>query len=91
MKWVRQRCRAWQGGRDRVDEAVVCVRAGQPHTGQAARDETTHEGEPGSAVLGRDDVEAERLAEAIAVDADGVHDADVDRAAALAALHDQRV
>jgi hypothetical protein len=47
--------------------------------------------EPGGAVLGGDDVEAERLAEALAVDADGVADADVDGSAALAALDDQRV
>ena len=67
------------------------VRADQLDAGEAARDQAAQEGEPGGAVLGGDDVEAERLAEAVAVDADRVHDADVDRAAALAALDDQRV
>ena len=93
MKWVRQRCQAAPGQRrgDRVDEAGVRVRADQLHAGEAARDQAAHEREPGGAVLGGDDVEAERLAEAVPVDADRVHDADVDRAAALAALDHQRV
>jgi hypothetical protein len=83
--------RAGQRRRDRVDEAGVRVRADQADTAEAAGDERAQEGEPGRAVLARDDVEAERLAQAVAVDADRVHDADVDRAAALAALHDERV
>lgn len=57
----------------------------------AASDERAQEGEPGGSVLVGDDVEAERLAEAVSVDTDGVHDADVDRPAALAALDHQRV
>jgi hypothetical protein len=55
------------------------------------RCQAAHEGEPSGAVLGGNHVEAERLAEAVPVDADGVHDADVDGAAALAALDHQRV
>jgi hypothetical protein len=49
------------------------------------------EGEPGGTVLAGDDVEAERLAEAVPVDRDRVHDAGVDGAAALAALDLERV
>src|SRR5205823_4743423 len=60
---------------------------GTPH----ACDQATDERQPGGVVLGRDDIKAERLAEALGVDADRVHDADVDGAAALAALHHQRV
>ena len=41
-------------------------------------------------VLGGDDVEPERLAESVPVDRDRVHDADVGRAAALAALDLER-
>ena len=48
------------------------VRADQLDTGETASDQATDVGEPGSAVLGGDDVEAERLAEAVLVDADGV-------------------
>src|SRR5439155_21694064 len=83
--------RSSERGRDRVDQSGVRVRTDQLHTGEAARDQTTDVGEPGGAVLGGDDVEAKRLAEAVPVDADGVHDADVDRAAALAALDLERV
>src|SRR5439155_15011294 len=46
---------------------------------------------PGGAVLAGDDVETERLTDAVPVDADRVDDADVDGPAALAALDDQRV
>src|SRR5205814_5106608 len=63
---------------DRVDEARVRVRGDQAYTGEAAREERAQEGEPAGAVLGGDDDEAERLAEAVPVDADRVHDADVD-------------
>ena len=81
MKCVRQRCQAGAGQRrsDRVDEAGVRVRGDELDAGEAARDQAAQEGEPGGAVLGGDDVEAEPLAEAVAVDADRVHDADVDR------------
>src|SRR2546430_17305968 len=58
---------------------------------EAARNERGEEGKPGGAVLAGDDVETERLAEAVPVDADGVDDADVDRPAALPALDDQRI
>ena len=58
--------RPGQRGRDRVDEAGVRVRADQLDAGEAARDQAADEGEPGGAVLGGDDVEAERLAEAVA-------------------------
>src|SRR3989442_8794404 len=74
-------------GRDRVDETGMRVRADRAHAGEAARDQTADEREPGGPVLGGDDVEAERFAECVPVDADGVHDADVDRAATLPALH----
>jgi hypothetical protein len=67
------------------------VRADQTDAAEAARDQTADEREPGRSVLGRDDIEAERLAEAILVDADRVHDADVDRAATLPALDHERV
>ena len=67
------------------------VRADQLDAGETARDQAADEREPGCPVLGGDDVEAERLAEAVAVDADGVHDADVDDPAALPALDHQRV
>lgn len=59
--------------------------------GEAAGNEAAQEGRPGSAVLGGNDIEPERFAVALAVDRDGVHDAGVDRPAALAALHDQRI
>jgi hypothetical protein len=42
---------ARQRGCDRVDQAGVRVRADQLHAGQAARDQATHEGESGGAVL----------------------------------------
>jgi hypothetical protein len=80
-----------QRGRDRVDEAGMRVRADQPHAGEAARDQTADERQPGGAVLGGDDVEAERFAEAVPVDADRVHDADVDRPPTLPALDHQRI
>jgi hypothetical protein len=57
----------------------------------ATGDERAPEEEPGGAVLAGDEVEAERLAEALAVDGDGVDDAGVDRPAALAALDLERV
>jgi hypothetical protein len=82
---------ARQGGGDRVDETGVRVRGQQADAAEAARDQRAQQRQPGGAVLGRDDVEAERLAEAVPVDADRVHDADVDRVPALAALHHQRV
>jgi hypothetical protein len=67
------------------------VRADQPHACEPTSDQAAQEGEPGGAVLGGNDVEAERPAEAVPVDADRVHNADVDRAAALPALDHQRV
>jgi hypothetical protein len=82
---------AGQGGGDRVHEARVGVRGHEAHALKAASDETPEEGEPGGAVLLRDDIEAERLAVAVTIDSDRVHDADVDGPAALAALHDQGV
>ena len=68
MKCVRQRCQAGSGQRrrDRVDEARVRVRGDELDAGEAAGDQAAQEGEPGGAVLGGDDVEAERLAEAVA-------------------------
>jgi hypothetical protein len=67
------------------------VARGQTDTAEAAGHQRAQEGEPGGAILGGDDVEAERLAEAVPVDADRVHDADVDRASALPALDLERV
>src|SRR4029079_19269840 len=67
------------------------VRADQLDSAEAASEQRAQEGEPGGAVLRGDDVEAERFAEAVAVDANGVHDADVDRPSALAPLDDQGV
>jgi hypothetical protein len=83
--------RTRQRGSDRVDQAGVGIRGDEPHAGEAAGDERAQEGEPGGAVLPRDDVEAERLAEAVSIDGDRVHDAGVDRPAALAALDLERV
>src|SRR5581483_12497169 len=77
---------AWECRRDRVDETGVRVRGDQPDAAEAARDQAAEEGEPAGAVLAGDHVEAERFPEAVLVDANGVDDADVDRAAALAAL-----
>src|ERR671935_81077 len=48
-------------------------------------------GGPGSTVLRGDHVESARLAEAVAVDGDRVHDAGIDGPAALAALNLERV
>ena len=59
--------------------------------GEPAGDEASEEGEPGGAVLGSDDVEAERLAEAVGVDGDRVDDAGIHRATSLAALDVERV
>src|SRR5512144_1260917 len=67
------------------------VRGRQADAAQAAGDQGAQEGQPGGAVLGSDDVQAERLAEAVAVDTNRVHYADVDGAAAFAALDHQRV
>ena len=67
------------------------VAGDQADAGETASDERAQEGEPAGAVLAGDDVEAERFAEAVPIDADGVHDADVDRAAALPALDLERV
>ena len=67
------------------------VRADELDAGESARDQSAHVGEPGGAVLPGDDVEAERFAEAVPVDADGVHDTGVDRPAALTALDLKRV
>ena len=82
---------AGKRGRDRVDETGVRVRGDQPDAGEAACDQAPEEGEPGGAVLLGDDVEPERLAVAVPVDGDRVHDARVDGASALAALDDERV
>jgi hypothetical protein len=83
---------AGQRCRDRVDEpGVVRVRGDEAYAAEATGDERAQGGEPGGAVLGGDDLEAERLAEAVAVDGDRVHDAGVDRPAALAALDLERV
>ena len=82
---------ARERGGDRVDQAGVRVGADQLHAGEAARDQAAHEREPSGPVLGGDHIEPERLAEAVPVDPDRVDDADVDRAAALTALHHQRV
>jgi hypothetical protein len=93
VKWVRQRCQAAPGS----VAAIASTRPGwasevtRRDAGEATCDETAQEGEPTGAVLGGDDVEAERLAEPLAADGDRVHDADVDRAAALAALDLERV
>ena len=67
------------------------VRADQADTGEAARDQTADEREPGGAVFARDDVEAQRFSEAVTVDADRVHDAGVDRPPTLPALDHQRI
>jgi len=83
--------RSGQGGLNRVDEAGVRVRGHELDAGEAAGDERAQEGEPGRPVLLRDDVQAERLAVALGVDGDGVHDAGVDRAAALTALDHERI
>src|SRR5712691_2008847 len=77
--------------RDRVDEAGVGVRGDEEDAGEAARDEPPEEGEPTGAILLGDDLEAERLPVAVAVDADRVDDADVDRLPALAAADDEGV
>ena len=67
MKWVRQRCQAAPGS----VAAIASTRPGcaseltELDAGEAAGDEAAQEGEPGGAVLGGDDVEAERLAEAL--------------------------
>jgi len=83
--------RARQRRSDRVDETGMRVRADQLDADEAARDQAADVGQPGGAVLADDDVETERLAEAVPVDTDGVHDAGVARAATLAALDQQRV
>ena len=90
---VRQRCQAAprQCGGDRVGEPRVRIRGDEADAVEAAGDERAQDGKPSRPVLSGYDVEAERLAEAVTVDADRVHDADVDRAAALAALDHQRV
>ena len=80
-----------QRGRDRVDEPGVSIRGDELDAGETAGDERAQEGEPGGAILGGDDVEPERLPEAVAVDGDRVHDAGVDRPAALPALDLERV
>src|SRR4051794_10688836 len=93
MKWVRQRRQAAPGS---VAE-IASTRPGcaseltslTPARPRATRPRTN--ANPSGAVLGGDDVEPERLAEAVAVDANRVHDADVDRAAALAALDLKRI
>src|SRR5712691_11959694 len=58
-------CGAGKRRRDRVDEAGVRVARDELDAGEAAGDETAQEGEPGRPVLAGDDVEAERLAEAV--------------------------
>jgi hypothetical protein len=67
------------------------VAGDQADAAEAAGDERAQKREPGGAVLAGDDVQAERLAEAVTVDADRMHDADADRAPALAALDNQRI
>ena len=51
--------RARQRRGDRVDEPGVGVGGDQLHAGQAARDQAAQERQPGGAVLGGDDVQAE--------------------------------
>ena len=93
MKCVRQRCPLAPGNvvAIRVDEPGVRIRAHELDAGEPAGDERAQEREPGRAILAGDDVEPERLAEALLVDRDRVHDAVVDRATALAALDHERV
>jgi hypothetical protein len=81
-KCVRQRCQAAPG---RL-AAIASTRPGwasEVTRRTPVRPRATSERRKASqagAVLARDDVEAERLAEAVAVDRDRVHDADGDRA-----------
>src|SRR5262249_1082089 len=93
MKWVRHRCQAAPGSGAAIasTKAGMGIRGRQPDGVEAARYERAEEGEPGGAVLGGHDVEPERLAEAVLVDADRVNDADVDRPPTFAALDHQRV
>ncbi len=67
------------------------VRGQQANAAEAPRDQAAQEGKPGGAVLLGDDVQAERLAVAVLVGANGVHTADVDGPTALAALDHQRI
>jgi hypothetical protein len=83
--------RTRQRGCDRIDEPGVGVRGHQEDAAEAPRDQAAQEGKPGGAVVLGDDVQAERLAEAVPVDGNGVDDAGVDGAAARAALDDERV
>jgi len=93
MKCVRQRCQAAPG---RVAEIAStrpgCASEMSTTANRKRRARPSRGQRPAKRpLLGGDDVKAERLAEAVPVDADRVHDADVDRAAALAALDHQRV
>jgi hypothetical protein len=67
------------------------IRGQQADAGEAAGDQAAQEGEPGGAVLAGDDIEAERLTEAVSIAGDGLHDAGVDRSTALAALDLERI
>src|SRR5262249_49158221 len=82
---------ARQAGGDRVDEARVRVARDELDAGEAAGDEAPQEGEPGGALLAGDHVEAERLAEAVPVHGDRVHDTRIHGPTALAALDLERV
>ena len=53
--------RAGQGGGDRVPQPGMGVRGHHPDAGQAAGDQAAQKSQPPGAVLGGDDVDAERL------------------------------
>jgi hypothetical protein len=76
---------------DRVAQARVSVGDDELHALEPARSQPAQEGQPPGAVLGGDDVEAQDLAAAIVVHADGDEARDVHDAAALAALQNERV
>ena len=84
---------AGQGRADRLDQAAVRVGGDQRDPGQATGDQVAEERQPAGAVLGAADLQATPADLPVAV---GVHPGreqrvDVDRAAALADLEDQRV
>jgi hypothetical protein len=74
-----------------ASRALVARPRCRADAGEATGDQAPEEGEPGGAVLRGDDVEPERLAEALSVDGDRVHDAGIDGPPALAALDLERI
>ena len=76
MAIAREAAPGGRGSIDRIDEPGVGVARDETDAGEPSGDEAAQEGGRGGAVLLGDDVEAERLAVALAVDPLGPPDED---------------